>query len=1007
LFVYGVRSALLLLLCFGGWRNLLATGLPNYYTHFWQMGDQGLPENNVTTVVQTRDGYIWLGTRSGLARFDGVAFTVFNSSTTPEMRSSHVTSLFEADDGALWIGYHDGSVMKYQHGIFSSVQVPVQMHSGRIITLCSDAAGDVWVLNQNGELGRFRDGFVIPFPSTKTVHLLAVSKNPKGGFWVQRDEHVDLMVDGRLQSLFGGDGTSTNGYVHGICATRDGGLWVALDRQMRKWKDGKWTEDFGPVPWDWVPSYDTIETKAGYLAVATADHGLYLVAPGQWALQFCRTNGFSSDWINSMCEDREGNLWVGTGNGGLAILRVVNFRTFSPPDQWQGRAVLSVEAGKDGSLWAGTEGAGLYRFHNDNWTNYINTSGLLHYYVWSVAPDAPGGVQVGTWGGGVFQMKNGRFETNAGLDNFYVAALHPARDGGTYVGTSEGLLHYKAGEVTWLARKPELFLPDVRTICESPDGTIWFGMSGGGLGCLHHAKLRQFRRSDGLSSDFVQCLHLEADGALWIGTFGGGLDRFKNGQFVALGRQQGLPDDVICDIQDDGLGFLWISSHRGIFRLSKSELAACADGRVNRLNPLSFGLSDGLPSLECSGGSQPASCQTADGVLWFATAKGLVGVDPGIIATNPSPPPVLIEEVRVDDQPVKNAAIATNVLEIAPGRHRLEFDYAGLSFVAPERVRFKCRLDGLDHEWVDSGEKRLANYSYIPPGKYVFRVIARNNDGVWNDDGASLAFVVLPFFWQTWWFRMFAILSATLTVGGSVLIVTRRRMRLKLDRLERVQAIERERARIAKDIHDDLGASLTRITMLSQSARGELSTSPEAAIVHVDQIYSTARTLTRAMDEIVWAVDPEHDSLDSLAIYLGKFAQDYLLAAEIRCRLNMPQELPLWAVSADVRHNLFLAFKETLHNVVKHSGATEVCVTLMLEPRTFVLTVQDNGRGFSPELVSSQSSIELDRIEGGHGLINLKLRLQEMNGRCEIQTTLQVGTVVRFVIPVRTPRDEN
>jgi len=279
-------------------------------------------------------------------------------------------------------------------------------------------------------------------------------------------------------------------------------------------------------------------------------------------------------------------------------------------------------------------------------------------------------------------------------------------------------------------------------------------------------------------------------------------------------------------------------------------------------------------------------------------------------------------------------------------------------------------------------------------------VIACNNDGLWNETGASMAFAVLPYFWQTWWFRAVASLAAAISVGGGVLMATRRRMRLKMHRLEREQAVERERARIAKDIHDDLGASLTRITMLSQSARGELNASPEAA-VHLDQIYSTARELTRAMDEIVWAVNPEHDSLDSLAIYLGKFAQDYLRAAGVRCRLNMPEELPAWPISADVRHNLFLAFKEALHNVVRHSGATEARVTLTLEAKGFVLSVHDNGRGFSPELPPPEKDAGPDRIEGGHGLLNMKLRLQEMNGHCEIRSTPQAGTVIKFEVPVR------
>jgi signal transduction histidine kinase/ligand-binding sensor domain-containing protein len=988
----------------GGGKAVAAEALPpNYIARLWQVGDDGLPENNVTAVVQTRDGYLWLGTRSGLARFDGVRFTVFNEHSRPGAPGGHVTCLFEAADGTLWIGQENGVVTTYKEGKFTAVPMRAQWRGGKIFAVCPDAAGDIWLLNQYGELARVKDGWVIPWPSSRSVPLLAVARNPKGGVWIQRDDDVSWLEQGRLLSLF--EDASTNRYVQGVCAMRDGGVCVLMNRHIREWKDQKWIEDDEVVPWDEVPSTVTLETKAGYLAAATADHGLYLVFPDHQVLLFCRTNGFSSDWINALCEDREGNLWVGTGNGGLARLRVVNVRTIAPPDQWQGRAILSVDVGADGALWVGTEGAGLYSSQDGNWTNFGIASGLRNYYVWSVAPGGPGGLWAGTWGAGVFALGAGLFDLPPGLANLYAGALLPARHGGLLIGTSEGLLRFEEGRTNWLARGPELSSPDVRAICEGADGTVWFGMSGGGLGRLKEGNLRQFRRSDGLSSDFVQCLHLEEDGTLWIGTFGGGVDRFKNGRFSAIGKNLGLADEVICDLQEDGLGYFWISSHNGIMRVSKAELAACADGDKNKVDCLTFGSSDGLPSLECSGGFQPAGCKTADGHLWFPTAKGLVDVDPKNIRINPLPPSVVIEEMRVDNEPVARSSGAGAALEIAPGRHRLEIDYTGLSLVAPERVRFKYRLDPLDRQWGDAGAKRMADYSYIPPGEYVFRVTACNNDGIWNENGATLAFRVRPFFWQTWWFRALAGLSAAALLSGSALLVTRRRLRRKLERLERERAIERERTRIAKDIHDDLGASLTRISMLGQSARGELTNSPEAE-AKVDQICSTARELTRTMDEIVWAVNPQHDSLDSLANYLGKFAQDYVRSAGIRSRLSMPEELPPWPLTAEVRHNLFLAFKEALHNAVKHSGASEVRVALTLAAGGFVLAVRDNGRGFARDQAQGGGSPDSDRINGGHGLVNMKLRLEEIHGRCEIQSAPQSGTVVRFDVPVKTPRFE-
>jgi signal transduction histidine kinase len=327
----------------------------------------------------------------------------------------------------------------------------------------------------------------------------------------------------------------------------------------------------------------------------------------------------------------------------------------------------------------------------------------------------------------------------------------------------------------------------------------------------------------------------------------------------------------------------------------------------------------------------------------------------------------------------------------------LEFRYTGLSFTAPEKVRFRFRLAGVDRDWVEAGTQRAAVYQYLPPGEYVFQVTACNNDGVWNPAGARVAFVVEPFVWQTWWFRMAAAAVGAAGIAAGVAAVARARLRRKLERLERQQALERERARIAKDMHDELGASLTRITLLSQTARAELE-DPQAVAEGLDRIYTTARELTRALDEIVWAVNPHHDTLDSLATYLGRFAQEFLAAARVRCRLDVPVHLPAWPLTAEVRHNLFLAFKEALHNAVKHSGASEVRVVLETDADGFVLRVEDDGCGFTlPTAGWAEAESSSAR---GNGLRNMHQRLRDIRGRCEIESMPGQGTRVRFRVPV-------
>jgi signal transduction histidine kinase len=616
---------------------------------------------------------------------------------------------------------------------------------------------------------------------------------------------------------------------------------------------------------------------------------------------------------------------------------------------------------------------------------------------------------VGTWGGGLLIKKGDRFESEGELDRIpsAVVSLYEGRDGGIWVGTTSGLFRYESGKVTWSAGKEKLDLPNVRAITEGPDGTLWFGMLGGGLGSLKGTALQQFKKRDGLSSDFVQCLYADPDGTLWIGTADNGLARWKDGRFSSIRPHQGLPTSIISHLVDDGAGNLWLGTHSGILRASKANLNRCANGETPSIHCLSYGRAEGLTAESCSGGFQPGACRAADGLLWFPTVKGLAIVDPLNATTNQVEPPVVIEELLVEgkrvDRPaasIENDQAQGGILKISPGKQRFEIRYTGLSFAAPHKVLFKYKLEGLEREWVEAGTRRVAEYSYLPPGTYNFRVIACNNDEVWNSTGASLAFTVLPWFWQTWWFRAGAIVSAAAALGMSVVSVTRRRVRTRLEQLERQRAVERERARIARDIHDDLGASLTRITMLSQSIRSELGDTPQAAS-DVDEIYGTARELTRAMDEIVWAVNPQHDSVDSLVTYLGRFAQNFLSNSGIRCRIDVPLHLPGWTLTAEIRHNAFLAFKEALHNVVKHARASEVRISLEVLPHGFVLLIVDNGCGFDVNGFKEPVVASLDsRLSPGNGLFNMRKRLEEIGGRCEWDTAPGEGTRVKLVIAV-------
>ncbi len=970
-----------------------ALGASNFVSRVW-LRENGLPQNTVTAVLQTHDGYLWIGTYNGLARFDGVRFVCYDTGNTPAFSDSRVTSLFEDRDGTLWIGHETGDLTCYAQGQFWPAGEALRWTKKKIMDIGADEAGDVWLFNEAGLLARVRDGLVLTPESGQETNLMLMTRSERGTIWVGCAGRVSVLHQGRLTPLTF-DAGLTNQAVSAIGASRDGGLWAMVNGNLRKWKKGAWTENRGPAPCGEAPMLKLIESRNGILFGGTSDHGFALISPDGTVAEFDRAHGFSSDWVTALAEDQEGNFWVGTGGNGLVLIRESCVQTLTPPDAWQGRTVLSVCFDHENSLWAGTEGAGLYHFQNGAWTNFSMRAGLANPYVWSVAEDAAGKLWAGTWGAGLFLWAGNHFESAPGMTGIItpMPALFPSRQGGLWIGTAEGLLRYDAaGNLSRLPPDELSAKRDVRCIIESRTGKVWFGTAGEGLFCQATGPLQQFRKTDGLPGDFVQCLHEDDAGALWVGTTDG-LGRFKDQHFTALTTKQGLPDNVICDIEDDGRGFFWMSSNNGIFRVRKTELESCADGRLASVNCLALGINDGIPTLQASIGG----CRAADGKLWFPTCRGLVAIDPQGAKQNSLVPPVLIEGLLVDNQPLANPAAASQ-LKIPPGRHRFEFQYTGLSFAVPEKVRFKYQLEKLDADWIEAGTKRTAEYPYIPPGHYTFHVIACNNDGIWNETGAALNFTVLPFFWQTTWFRGLGLAGTVLVTSGGVWFGTRRRMRRKLEFLERQRAIERERTRIAKDIHDDLGASLTRINLLSQSARRDMNDAPQRER-NLDQICTTARQLTRAMDEIVWAVDPQHDTLDSLASYLGKLIHELLGDSGIRCRLDFPAQLPAWPVTAEVRHNLFLAFKEALHNVLKHSQATEVRISLALEPAAFAVNISDNGCGFDSALLRENAANGSQPRPRLNGLVNMRKRLLEIGGRCDIQTERGHGTQVTFFLP--------
>ncbi len=423
------------------------------------------------------------------------------------------------------------------------------------------------------------------------------------------------------------------------------------------------------------------------------------------------------------------------------------------------------------------------------------------------------------------------------------------------------------------------------------------------------------------------------------------------------------------------------------------------------LYPRIYGKADGMLSEESASGFFPAGLKTKSGLVWFSTLKGAVAVDPGHLPAVAPPPVVLLDEVLVDGKPIpgfdglsvrsdRTEGEGLPRLRIPPGHHSVEFQYGGPSFDSPEQTHFRYQLEGLDSGWFDAGPRRTAPYNYVPPGEYHFRVVAGNGEGVWSPVGAGIDLVVARHFWQTWWVITSSGLGILALVGGGARFAEKRKLQRRLSRLEQERALERERTRIAQDLHDEMGAKLCRISFLSENAKRGAS-APGELQNQITSISDAARDVLHSLDEIVWAVNPHNDTLEHVASYLGQYAQDYFQLTGIECEVDLPAQLPAYPVSSQVRHHLFLAVHEAFTNILKHSGATRSKMAISSDNSEFAITVEDNGSGLNGSLSKSG-----DDPSAGNGLANMRQRMADIGGDCRIESQAPHGTRIEFVFPL-------
>lgn len=948
------------------------------YLHRIQQIQQGLRQATIFSILQSHDGYLWLGTQRGLVRFDGVRFTPFDGGDGISLENTWVRSLLEDERHDLWIGSLGAGLLRLHNGAMTQYSLRQGFPSESIHCLVPGKAGDLWACTPSG-LVRIAGGKFTAYSGAQglsTSNIRGACFAPDGRLWSGGDStELNIWNDGRFTRF--PLSLPPQATVRALLCATDGTIWVGSTNGVIRLKDGvqrRFAEANGLAD-DWVEALT--EGSHGSLWIGTKN-GFSRLLNGE--IESFRTrDGLSQSNVYSLREDREGNLWVGTKHG---LDQFFEGRTVpvTASEGLPSNDTGPVFQDHKGNIWVGTIGAGLARSNGRRFTVLTTKQGLISNTIYALAEDAAGDLWVGS-DAGLSRLRDGTprqtYTVRDGLPGNTIRSLFLDSSGEFWVGTAAGAAVFRNGRFVRASDFRRASRGPILALGEDGDRRLYAATEGGSLEVYKGGNPPRVPPNAQPARE-VDALYKDKDGLLWMGTLGGGLRLLKDGRVFNFWMRDGLFDDEIYGIAGDDRGHLWMACSSGIFSVNRSDLLQFAAGKIRKFASTPYVPTDALRTIECKSGVQPAVWKMRDGGLWFSTIKGVIVLDPSHLDRRLSPPPVVIEDVTVNGQRQQ----AGEIEHMGPGQKNLELHYTGLSYYLPSKITFRYRLDGFDRNWTDAGPRREAHYTNLPPGQYVFRVIACNVDGSCNQAGASIAFALAPEYYQRAWFVPLCIGLA----GLGVWLVYKLRIRNLNARFAMILA---ERSRIARELHDTLIQGFSGVTMEMQALCARLS-SPEDKRTLREIVEDAAKSLSEARRSVAGlrAAGRQAGLNNAIAEAARRIAE----AKDIRLRLALepkPPELP-----AEVEYNLLRIAQEAVSNAVKHSGARTVDVSLSSVSSRISLVIKDDGQGFQWMAGGYPKS-------GHYGLIGMQERAASIGATFEIVSEPGQGATVQVTLPAK------